>query len=159
MEVFKQIKNSIYAISNQGNIKNVKTNIILKGCTSKKYNYNKIKIDGKFKTLYIHRLVAEYFVENPNNYPDVHHIDNNSKNNNSNNLRYETRSNNCRLTNRKKKSNYPRGVSYNNAVCKFQAQISFECKAKHLGYFKTVEEARAKYLSAYKEIMGYDCIY
>ena len=159
MEVYKQMKNTNYAISNHGNIKNVKTNYILRLGTNKQYNNIKITVDKKLKTYYIHRLVAEYFVENPNNYPDVHHIDNNPKNNNSNNLRYETRSNNCRLTNRKKKSNYPRGVSYNNAVCKFQAQISLECKAKHLGYFKTVEEARDKYLSAYKEIMGYDCIY
>ena len=32
-----------------------------------------IKQDGKFKSYYIHRLVAQIFIPNPNNYPIVNH--------------------------------------------------------------------------------------
>lgn len=40
------------------------------------------------KMLYAHRLVAEYFLPNPNNLPYVHHKDENRLNNNVNNLEW-----------------------------------------------------------------------
>jgi hypothetical protein len=43
----------------------------------------------------LHRLIAEAFIENPNNYPFVNHIDGNKKNNNLNNLEWCTQSQNC----------------------------------------------------------------
>jgi hypothetical protein len=38
--------------------------------------------------IYAHRLVAEYFIPNPNNLPYVHHKDENKLNNNVNNLEW-----------------------------------------------------------------------
>ena len=46
--------------------------------------------NNKSLTLRIHRLLAIHFVENPNNYPIVNHIDGNKKNNNINNLEWTT---------------------------------------------------------------------
>lgn len=43
---------------------------------------------GKNKTLLIHRLVAENFIPNPNNYSCVNHIDENKSNNNVLNLEW-----------------------------------------------------------------------
>lgn len=56
----------------------------------------KIKI-GKYnrKTIRIHRLVAETYLENPNNYPQVNHIDENKLNNNVSNLEWVTNKQNA----------------------------------------------------------------
>lgn len=53
--------------------------------------------NGKFVKqikYYVHRLVAETFIENPNNLSDVDHIDCNKENNNVDNLRWVTREEN-----------------------------------------------------------------
>lgn len=50
--------------------------------------------DGKRRHFRIHRLVAETFIENPNNYPIVLHLDNNKQNNHYTNLKWGTVSEN-----------------------------------------------------------------
>lgn len=49
-----------------------------------------IRQDGKVVCKYLHRLVALAFVPNPENYPDVDHIDGNPSNNDASNLRWCT---------------------------------------------------------------------
>lgn len=44
--------------------------------------------------IYVHRLVAETYIENPNNKPCIDHIDGNPLNNNIRNLRWVTHSEN-----------------------------------------------------------------
>jgi len=62
------------------------------------YTFKREKIStGKYKQkkVYIHRLVAEHFLENPNNLSDVHHIDNNPHNNDVSNLEWLSHADNC----------------------------------------------------------------
>lgn len=75
-----------YEISNFGRVKNIKTGRILK---------NKIKNGReifriKNKDYFIHRLVAENFIPNPNNLPMVNHRDENPLNNHFINLEWCT---------------------------------------------------------------------
>ena len=83
-----------YLVSNLGRIKSLhykrqKNNEkFLKPYTCKTNPYLTVKIN--YKNMNIHRLVAKAFLENPNNYPVVNHIDGNKWNNNVNNLEWCT---------------------------------------------------------------------
>lgn len=80
-----------YTIDTDGNIFSVRKNKYLKQ-TINKDGYCKVKLQkNKYsKTYSVHRLVAENFIENPNNLPQVNHIDGNKQNNNVNNLEFCT---------------------------------------------------------------------
>ena len=70
-----------YEISSYGRIKN-KDGMILKPYVNHK-GYLKIGLtkDKKCHKKRVHRLVAEAFIENPYNYPQVNHKDENKQNN------------------------------------------------------------------------------
>lgn len=106
-EIWKDIKNyeGLYAISNKGRVKSLERDIHTSNRIIHKYSqiltpilsngYYRIQLSDQTKErkrqgFLIHRLVAEAFIENPNNYPYVDHIDTNPTNNCVENLRWVT---------------------------------------------------------------------
>lgn len=96
-EIWKDIRGyeGFYLVSNHGNIKSIKRNIILKSSNNKKgYLQVILGYKGKTKAFRVHRLVAENFIENVDKKSQVNHIDGNKHNNRVDNLEWCTNSEN-----------------------------------------------------------------
>ena len=80
-----------YQVSNNGQVKNVKSGKILKlerGTSKAGYFQVGLCNQGQRKRFHIQRLVAESFLENPDGKLNVEHIDENVSKNNVSNLRW-----------------------------------------------------------------------
>lgn len=98
-EVWKDIKGyeGLYQVSNQGRIKSLRyrnsnKTAILKTQINSRNGYVQIVLSKNniHKTKKVHRLVAEAFLINLNNYPCINHKDENRQNNNIKNLEWCT---------------------------------------------------------------------
>jgi hypothetical protein len=86
-----------FLIYENGDLFNLKTNKKLKSFDNG-VGYLRVGIyvgDNKHKPVYIHRLLAQSFIPNPNNKIEVNHIDGNTKNNDLSNLEWVTKSENA----------------------------------------------------------------
>ena len=100
----KDIKNyeGIYGITSCGKVWSYRNECFLKPRANHKgYLIVQLVKDGKCKNHLIHRLVAEAYLSNPENLPQVDHIDNDKTHNYVNNLQWITNRNNCRKSNNK----------------------------------------------------------
>lgn len=92
----KKIKGySNYYIYSNGRIQNKKTKKFIKPRV-RRDGYVQIDLcnNGEKATHYVHVLVGQSFLDNPENKTDVNHKDGNKQNNNLSNLEYMTRSEN-----------------------------------------------------------------
>ena len=134
-----------YEISSCGRVRNATTERMLKPSDSA-YQIINLSKNGKSKTHYVHRLVAEAFVDNPAEKRCVDHIDGNRKNNNCENLRYATHSENS--MNQRIQTNTSsryKGVYLDKRRNKWMARINTISKKVFLGYFANEREAGAAY--------------
>lgn len=112
-EIWKDIKEyeGYYKISNLGVVKSLarnvydkdgifqrakKENIKKQNLSTDKYYLVTLSRDGKNKTISVHRLIAQTFIDNPNNYEEVNHIDTNRVNNSIENLEWCTHQQNIK---------------------------------------------------------------
>ena len=97
----------LYQISNLGRVKSLSRDIQMNGYIKRSkmtylrfsrlpYGYLTVALSKRSikKQFYIHRLVALYFVDNPNKYNEVNHIDEDKENNSYLNLEWCTRKQN-----------------------------------------------------------------
>lgn len=124
MEIWKDVPGYAgkYAVSSYGRIKSVKSGLILKP-TQKFCGGLQLKLskDGKVTTVQVSRVVAMAFIPNPDNKPNVDHIDGVRFHNFVENLRWCTQDENMNYElaiRNKTKYNFPiEGVGYDGKVC------------------------------------------
>ena len=96
MERWRKVtKNPNYMVSDTGRIRRINSDADHSTRDTKGYLTTDMYINGKRKTLRVHRIVAEEFVANPENKPVVNHKDGNKHNNCAANLEWVTKKENC----------------------------------------------------------------
>lgn len=103
IEIWKDITGyeGLYQVSNLGRVKSTQyfhgTNerILKPISTHNGYFRVHLRKDGKLKTFKIHRLVAEAFIPNPDNLPQINHKDEDKTNNRVDNLEWCSARYNC----------------------------------------------------------------
>ena len=117
MEKWKDIKDyeGRYQISNLGRCKSLRRmnwngvgywespELILKPLSTRGYHMYILRKNSTHKAMSVHQLVGKYFIPNPNNLPEINHIDRNKHNNKVSNLEWMTHADNMKHY---KESNY-----------------------------------------------------
>lgn len=129
----------LYSVSDTGIIKTHIYNKILKPHIQHGYETVVLYRNKKCKTFGVHRLVAMAFLDNPNSYEQVNHIDGNKCNNNVNNLEWCTAKQNTHHA-------INNGLFYSSShISKRQPIIIKKDKnGKVVEVYKTVTEAATK---------------
>lgn len=101
-EIWKDVigYEGLYVVSNFGNVKNSKSNRMLKQENAKGYKRVTLRKNNTARHFTVHRLVATAFLENPYDYPCINHIDENTSNNRLDNLEWCTYSYNINFGSR-----------------------------------------------------------
>jgi len=165
MEIWKDIKNyeGMYQVSNLGRIRALPCKVnTSKGYRIKKEHFMKATDNGKNykivglskngirKNYYVHRLVAETFIPNPNCYKVINHKDYDTTHNNVENLEWTTQLENIRysIPNRpkitKKTKPYGKYIKFDKRYKSYTVVIPIYGKRVYKGSFKTLAKAIAQ---------------
>ena len=150
VEVWRPVKGfeGFYEVSDQGRVRsldrvvrganamsdsyqiNLKGRILNKGTALNGYQFVVLSKEGKHKHATVHRLVAEAFIPNPDNLPEINHKDENKANNVVSNLEWCDRSYNV---------NYGTGINRRAPKC-FKRLEQMTMDGQHVAYYESVAE-------------------
>ena len=153
MEIWKQIQGfkPIYQVSSTGRIRSIERNTndnggvlhrkerILRVSVSRlgyhiAYLYD---VNGRKRTIPVHQIVARAFISNPENKPEIDHIDGDKSNNRPENLRWVTHKENCSnpVTAQKQKKYIEESAKHRRAI------LAFDLNGKFVGEWPTLTKA------------------
>ena len=121
-EVWKEIPEyPQYSVSSLGRVavKSIRATTLLKGeCNNTPHGYLRIDLykHSKRKRVFLHRIVATLFIDNPCNYPFIDHINGNPKDNRVCNLKWCTRQQNVDNPNTRIRCGKTKTVSSGKAI-------------------------------------------
>ena len=142
-----------YKVSETGLIKSFKTNKILKVFNGSGYDKITLCKNGKTKKYFIHRLIAEHFIPNPDTLPTVNHKNGDKKDNRLFNLEWSSYKQQ-ELHKKREIQGNKRGVFTNTGGRTWYSRIKNEDRYQYLGSFSTKEEAEDIFYNKYIEIYG-----
>lgn len=157
-EIWKDIigYEGLYQVSNLGRIYSTprpstkggirKTNIDTRG-----YQYVCCKKFGKGKNLLLHRVIAIHFIPNPENKPQVNHINGNKLDNTIENLEWSTAQENIHHFVSTRKNRSSKYIGVRSSKGKWEVFCTVNKARKHIGYFLTEEEAHEAHINFLKE--------
>lgn len=157
-EIWKDIRGyeGKYQVSNLGNVKSLSRRI---KCKNKRYriiksfnirllimknNYLFVNLwnNNKCKRVLVHRLVAETFIPNPENKPEVNHIDGNKQNNCVDNLEWCTKSENTKHSyNIGLREAQKNNISINNKLIKSKPVLQYDLEGSFIKEYSSVSQA------------------
>ena len=145
-----------YEVSNFGNVKNKKTNRILKqNLNGVGYYIVDLYINGIRHSKKIHRLAADTFLYNLENKQCIDHIDGNRTNNNINNLRFATHQENMRNRNMfSNNTSGAKGVTFDKNTNKWRSQITIDGINVYLGLYENINDAKQARLNKVQQVFG-----
>ena len=149
MEIWKDVKGfeGLYQVSNYGNVKSCITKKILKQAKHHSgYMVVCLSKSGTHKNYSVHRLVANAFISNYNNYKHINHKDENKQNNSVENLEWCTVIYN---------NNYGSRIEKARRSC-FKKVLQFDVNGKFIAEWESLTLA-AKQLSICKASISQCC--
>jgi len=126
-EIWKDIEGyeGLYQISNKGRVKSlvtrtntgrmVKRSLILRPRSNHGYLYVSLAKDKTYRNKFVHRLVGQAFVSNPENKPCINHKDENKGNNFYQNLEWVTQKENANYGTRNRRA----GLGHAKAIIQY----------------------------------------
>ena len=171
MEIWKNIKGyeGLYQVSNMGRVKSLERKVrhwrggeriqkerILKPVVTDGYLRVGLSVDGKLKMLRVHRLVCEAFHENPDNKPQVNHINEDKVDNRACNLEWCTCKQNVNHGSRNERVSKPVGqYSLDGKLIKLWPSTMEAERQAGFNHGNISQVANGKYKQAYGCIWKY----
>ena len=131
-----------YLIYDDGRVFSKKRGIFLKVSKNNR-GYYYVQLSNKIQKLYrVNRLVALYYIPNPENLPQVDHIDGNKLNNRVENLRWCSSSDNLKNTGpRKQNTSGFKNICWNKEKNKWGVRLYYIGKSYSRGNHIKIEDA------------------